>query len=267
MHIAAAIDIQFKLLPAIKKMAEKLEQQAADWDKIVKIGRTTCRDDDADPPRPGVLGLRLAVAPRRGTPAARSTRLSELPLAAPPSARASTPRSSANSSPRNSRARPASTSARPPNHFEASTPGRLRRDLRPPPHDRGQPQQDRQRHPLAGLGPALDRRTRPPRRAARLVDHARQVNPSSAGGHRWRPARVIGNDHAVAAHGGLGGVGSLLDLNVAMPMMAANVLDSAPAHAFVPRLHRQPARGLKSPTKRGAGPDRGLLAMCTSLVP
>ena len=37
--------------------------------------------------------------------------------------------------------------------------------------------------------------------------------------------QVVGND-AAATLGGLGGVGSLLELNVAMPMMAANVLDS-----------------------------------------
>jgi hypothetical protein len=37
--------------------------------------------------------------------------------------------------------------------------------------------------------------------------------------------QVIGNDAAIT-YGGFGGVGSLLDLNVAMPMMAANLLDS-----------------------------------------
>lgn len=79
--------------------------------------------------------------------------------------------------------------------------------------------------------------------------------------------QVIGNDAAIT-YGNFGGVGSILDLNVAMPMMAANMLDS---------IHLL-ARGMTVFTEnllRDLRPDeetcRGLieksLAMCTSLVP
>jgi len=79
--------------------------------------------------------------------------------------------------------------------------------------------------------------------------------------------QVVGNDQAVAM-GGLGGVGSLLDLNVAMPMMAANVLDSIHllAHGcemFTTNL----LEGLKPDEKRCKELIEGSLAMCTSLVP
>ncbi|MGQ0629219.1 MAG: lyase family protein, partial [Phycisphaerales bacterium] len=43
-HVAAAVAIQDDLLPAIVRMAKKLEQQARSWDKIVKIGRTHLQD-------------------------------------------------------------------------------------------------------------------------------------------------------------------------------------------------------------------------------
>ena len=44
LHVAAAIGIEKKLLPAVGRMARKLEQQAKAWDKIVKIGRTHLQD-------------------------------------------------------------------------------------------------------------------------------------------------------------------------------------------------------------------------------
>src|SRR5262249_17789390 len=52
-----------------------------------------------------------------------------------------------------------------------------------------------------------------------------KVNPVICEAVVMAACQVMGNDQAVAL-GGMGGIGSLLDLNVAMPMMAANVIDS-----------------------------------------
>jgi fumarate hydratase class II len=44
MHIAAARSVKMKLLPALKRMHERLADQAQRWDEIVKIGRTHLQD-------------------------------------------------------------------------------------------------------------------------------------------------------------------------------------------------------------------------------
>jgi fumarate hydratase class II len=44
MHIAAARSVVMKLLPALKRMHERLAEQAEGWDSIVKIGRTHLQD-------------------------------------------------------------------------------------------------------------------------------------------------------------------------------------------------------------------------------
>jgi len=44
MHIAAAIAVVRKLVPALKRMQERLADQALRWDSIVKIGRTHLQD-------------------------------------------------------------------------------------------------------------------------------------------------------------------------------------------------------------------------------
>ena len=79
--------------------------------------------------------------------------------------------------------------------------------------------------------------------------------------------QVIGNDVAISM-GGFGGVGSLLDLNVAMPMMSANLLDSVQllsraCDVFAERC----LEDLKPDERRCADLIEGSLAMCTSLVP
>jgi fumarate hydratase class II len=44
MHIAAAMTVHRRLLPALKRMHERLANQARRWDEIVKIGRTHLQD-------------------------------------------------------------------------------------------------------------------------------------------------------------------------------------------------------------------------------
>jgi fumarate hydratase class II len=79
--------------------------------------------------------------------------------------------------------------------------------------------------------------------------------------------QVLGNDAAVRL-GGLGGVGSLLDLNVAMPMMAANLLDSIYLLARGCTVFNDNLlKDLKPDEARCKSLIEGSLAMCTSLVP
>jgi fumarate hydratase class II len=44
MHVAAAIAVRRKLVPALKRIQERLADQALRWDSIVKIGRTHLQD-------------------------------------------------------------------------------------------------------------------------------------------------------------------------------------------------------------------------------
>jgi fumarate hydratase class II len=44
MHIAAARAVHHRLLPALARIEKRLSAQAADWDRIVKIGRTHLQD-------------------------------------------------------------------------------------------------------------------------------------------------------------------------------------------------------------------------------
>jgi fumarate hydratase class II len=79
--------------------------------------------------------------------------------------------------------------------------------------------------------------------------------------------QVIGNDAAIT-YGAFGGVGSLLDLNVAMPMMAANLLDSIRLSArAIEMFNNNLLRDLTPDEDRCAELIEGSLAMCTTLVP
>jgi fumarate hydratase class II len=78
---------------------------------------------------------------------------------------------------------------------------------------------------------------------------------------------VLGNTHATTL-GGLGGIGSLLDLNVAMPMMAHHTLDSIHLLARGIEMFRvNLLKDLAPDEARCQSLIEGSLAMCTSLVP
>jgi fumarate hydratase class II len=79
--------------------------------------------------------------------------------------------------------------------------------------------------------------------------------------------QVIANDAAVT-YAGFGGVGSLLDLNVAMPLIAERLLESSTllTNASVMFTDNLLAN-LRPDEARCAGLIESSLAMCTSLVP
>ncbi len=146
---------------------------------IVKIGRTHLMD--ATPIRLGqeFSGYAAQARVRRapcgagdGAPGGESAR-----SAAPPSAPASTPtRASGAWWPAPLGQRPASTFGEADEPLRGPGDPRLRRrGLGRAEDDRGEPHEDRQRHPLARLRPALrPLRAEPARDAAGLVDHAGQ---------------------------------------------------------------------------------------------
>jgi fumarate hydratase class II len=79
--------------------------------------------------------------------------------------------------------------------------------------------------------------------------------------------QVVGCDAAIAA-GATGGVGSILDLNVAMPMIAANLLTSARLLANVTEVfERKCLRDLRANAQRCERMVEDSLAMVTALTP
>src|SRR6185295_7619887 len=79
--------------------------------------------------------------------------------------------------------------------------------------------------------------------------------------------QVIGNDAAITL-GGLGGVGSLLQLNVAMPMMADNLIDSILLLANAATMFADKCiKDLEVNKAVATGMVEKSLMMCTSLAP
>ena len=120
------------------------------------------------------------------------------------------------------------------NHFEAQgardalveASGQLR-------VDRGRALQDRQRHPVDGVGPAgRAGRAAHPRPAAGSSIMPGKVNPVVCESVRQVCAQVIGNDAAVAFAGSQGD----FELNVMLPVMARNLLESIRLLAAACRL-------------------------------
>jgi fumarate hydratase, class II len=270
MHLAAAQAIHNELLPAVKNMAAQLDAHAKAWDKIVKIGRTHLQD--ATPIRLGQefsgYASQLHHSEERLHRALHT--LGELPLGG------TAVGTGINTHEDFGRMVAAELThvtgihfREAQNHFEAQhakdafveasghlatlavSLSKIANDIR-----------------WLGSGPRCG--------IGELVLPAVQPGSSIMPG-KTNPVicealimvccQVLGNDHATRL-GGLGGIGSLLDLNVAMPMMAANVLDSVHLLAramdmFTTNL----LKDLKPDEARCKSLIEGSLAMCTSLVP
>ena len=270
MHIAAAVAIKEDLLPAVGRLAADLEAKAHAWDDVIKIGRTHLQD--ATPIRLGqefggyaaqmrhaeerlhralhVLG-ELAIG---GT--AVGTGINTHPAFGERVAAMLTEQTGIHF-------REAA------NHFEAQhakdavveASGHLRtiavsltkvaNDVR-----------------WLGSGPrcGIGELKLPAVQPGSSIMPGK-VNPVICEAVMMAACRVIGNDAAVAA-GGMGGVGSLLDLNVAMPVMAAGVQESITLLANSCEVFRTRLLADLEPDRERAGAlIEGSLAMCTSLVP
>ena len=94
-----------------------------------------------------------------------------------------------------------------------------------------------------------------------------KVNPVICEAAVMACCQIIGNDAAVTT-AGLGGVGGILDLHVAMPVIGANLLDSVNLMAATARMMKDNLiDGLEPDRERCASLIEGSLAMCTSLAP
>ncbi len=286
-HVAAALAIHRDLLPAVRRMADKLEQQARQWDKIVKIGRTHLQD--ATPIRLGQefsgYASQLRHAEQRLVAALAS--LGELPIGGTAVGTGintheqfdalvceeltkafqtqipATQRRAGGPAVDGPHFRPAA------NHFEAQhakdacveVSGQLKTlatsltkiaaDIR-----------------LMGMGPRCG--------IGELVIPAVQpgssimpgkVNPVIIESLLMVCGRVIGNDAAIT-YGNLGGLNSTLDLNVAMPLIAESLLESIGLLANGCKMFTENLlEGLKPDEARCKSLIESSLAMCTSLVP
>ncbi|MEO1583119.1 MAG: class II fumarate hydratase [Planctomycetota bacterium] len=270
MHISAARAIADRLRPAVASLAGSLEAKAAAWDDVVKIGRTHLQD--ATPIRLGQEFGGFAAQLRQAD--ARLARaldtLSELPLGG------TAVGTGINTHPEFGRrvaAAVAETTGLPfreaDNHFEAQhakdafveASGHLRtlavslskiaNDIR-----------------WLGSGPrcGIGELKLPAVQPGSSIMPGK-VNPVICEAVIMVACQVAGNDQAVTL-GAFGGVGSILDLNVAMPMMAANLLDSADLLSGACDTFRTKlVEGLEPDRERCEALIEGSLAMCTSLVP
>jgi fumarate hydratase class II len=94
-------------------------------------------------------------------------------------------------------------------------------------------------------GPRRDPAARP---AARLVDHARQGEPGHPEATHMVVAQVIGNDAAIAFAGASGN----FELNVMLPVMARNLLESIRLLANISGCSPTAPSTASSPTRSAA---------------
>ncbi len=228
MQIAAATAIKLELIPPLKSLTRELKKKARQWDNIVKIGRTHLMD--ATPIRLGQeFSGYAAQAEYSVTRAERAMmRIAEnLPIGG------TAVGTGINTHPRFGKLVAQRLSkhtgikfVEAPNHFEAQATrdciveasgelktiavslSKIASDIR-----------------LLGMGPrcGLFELSLPPTQPGSSIMPGK-VNPVICESVMQVACQVIGNDAAITI-GALGGIGSLLELNVAMPMMAANLID------------------------------------------
>ncbi len=270
MHIAAAVAIKDQLLPAVTRLAEELEAKATAWDDVVKIGRTHLQD--ATPIRLGQEFGGYASQMRHGEDRLRRalSTLGELAIGG------TAVGTGINTHPKFSELVCANLTAdtgiafrEADNHFEAQhakdgivevsgllktiavSLSKIANDIR-----------------WLGSGPrcGIGELKLPAVQPGSSIMPGK-VNPVICEAVVMGACQVMGNDAAVTA-GGFGGVGSLLDLNVAMPMMGANVMESIQIlYGSCDALNDKLLKGLEPDHERCAELIEGSLAMCTSLVP
>ena len=270
MHVAAAVSIHQRLLPAVRALAQELEAKAAAWDSVIKIGRTHLQD--ATPIRLGQefsgYAAQMRWAEDRLSRALHT--LGELAIGG------TAVGTGINTHPHFARlvCEELTKSTGVPfreaaNHFEAQhakdgfveASGMLRtvavsltkiaNDIR-----------------WLGSGPrcGIGELKLPAVQPGSSIMPGK-VNPVICEAVIMVACQVIGNDAAITA-GGLGGIGSLIDLNVAMPMMAANLIDSITLlSGACETFNTNLLKGLEPDEARCAALIEGSLAMCTSLVP
>src|SRR5438552_4025401 len=267
-HVAAAVAMKESLVPALEHLASVLDQKARQFDDVVKIGRTHLQD--ATPIRLGqeisgyAAQARLSVM--RAQKAIRALR--ELPLGG------TAVGTGINSHPDFARQAVAVIAQRTgidfveaQNHFEAQAAKdgvveasgllktiavsltKIANDIR-----------WLASGPRCGIGEIAIPATQP---GSSIMPG--KVNPVMSEMVLQVCAQVIGNDATIAWAGALG---STFELNVMMPVMAYNFLQSIELLARATRVFADRcAAGIAANRQRCEGLVEQSLAMCTSLAP
>jgi fumarate hydratase class II len=268
-HVAAALGINRSLIPALDHLAAALEAKAEQFDDVIKIGRTHLQD--ATPIRLGQELSGYAAQARLSSMRAHKAvnALRELPLGG------TAVGTGINSHPAYAALAIAAIAHKTgidfveaKNHFEAQaakdgvveTSGQLKtiavsltkiaNDIR-----------WLASGPRCGLGEISIPATQP---GSSIMPG--KVNPVMSEMVLQVGAQVIGNDAAIAFAGS--GLGSTFELNVMMPVMAHNLLESIQilsraAKVFADRC----VAGLEASPERTAAMVEQSLAMCTTLAP
>ena len=271
MQVAAAVAIYADLLPSLKTLAGALKAKAKQWDTTVKIGRTHLMD--ATPIRVGQefsgFAAQAAYAVTRAERA--MVRLAEnLPIGgtAVGTGINTHPRFGKLVAGRLSKATGVKFSEA-ANHFEAQATrdcvveasgelktiavslSKIANDIR-----------------WLGSGPrcGLYELSLPSIQPGSSIMPGK-VNPVICESVMQVACQVIGNDTAITM-GAMGGIGSLFQLNVAMPMMADNLMQTIDLLANVSRAFVDKCiKGLKLNKAIASGFVEKSLMMCTSLAP
>ncbi len=271
MQIAAAVSIRTTLIPSLEALHKALASKAKKWDKVVKVGRTHLMD--ATPVRVGQefggFAAQIEYCVLRAERA--MVRLAEnLPIGG------TAVGTGINSDPRFGALVAARLSkvtkfkfAEAANHFEAQSTrdcvveasghlktiavalSKIANDIR-----------WLASGPRCGLFELSLPATQP---GSSIMPG--KVNPVICESVMMVACQVVGHDAAITL-GGFGGTGSLLQLNVAMPMMAENLQNSITLLANASRMFADKAiAGLELNEAIATGFVERSLMMCTSLAP
>ncbi len=270
MHIAAAVGLQQQLRPALVEMKKELKRKARQWDRITKIGRTHLMD--ATPIRVGQVFSGYASQMEHGITRIDHAiaQLSELAIGGTAvgtginthprfskkvcrelSRRTGVKFREADNHPEAQAAKDAYVDASGALKTLAVSLSKIANDIR-----------WLGSGPRCGLGELQLPATQP---GSSIMPG--KVNPVMCESIIQIAARVIGND-TVITYGGFGGVGSILELNVAMPLMADAMMEnirilSNGMQAFLDKL----LYDLEVDKDRATGLIEQSLMMVTSLAP
>src|SRR3954463_1315142 len=268
-HVSAAIEIKESLIPALNHLSDALSRKAAELDSIVKIGRTHLQD--ATPIRLGQELSGYAAQAKLGSMRAEKAirALRELPLGG------TAVGTGINSHPDFAKQAVAVIARKSgidfveaQNHFEAQAAkdgvveasgllktiavslSKIANDVR-----------WLASGPRCGIGEISIPATQP---GSSIMPG--KVNPVMSEMVLQVAAQVVGNDATIAFAGS--GLGSTFELNVMMPVMAYNLLQSVEllgraARVFADRC----AAGIEANRERCESLVEQSLAMCTSLAP
>ena len=271
MQVAAVMAIREHLIPALKELGKGLHAKARKWDKIVKIGRTHLQD--ATPIRVGQefsgFAAQIDYSILRAERA--MVRLAEnLPIGGTAVGTGINTHAKFGKGVVGHLSKMAGVRfAKAANHFEAQATrdcvveasgelktiavslSKIASDIR-----------------LLGSGPRAGfYELKLPATQPGSSIMPGKVNPVICESVVQVACQVIGNDAAITA-GGLGGIGSILQLNVAMPMMTSNLIESINILANVSRIFNERCiKDLDVNIDNAAGFVERSLMLCTKLAP